>query len=362
MYAEGNYYYIKAPKKDVYMMIDRDENILNFLEKCISEYGCLHSTNDSHSFEMCREHKGQRNRVYVTQLLMSYYRNRALNKSERIIHKDGNYLNCTRDNLMSCDDKLRLDRRSIIITTDDNYIYITHKPTGIKFVTTYEPELLRLIGSKRICWSLQNGKTSKGGKEYYRLKGEVFFRNKKCKLTSTSLSELVLGYYEFGVTINNLTTALRRMKKKLRSGGFVVEHLIADEMNNTKPNLSLSTEVTNAKKKVIDRKIQPPYYLIMAYKNGVYKAVYAFGDKGMLFVSPTIEEKSLEGLLDRLKGILNERIFMEYKSAIQWHKDSGLKKYNLPESFKIQSYMYDNFDNEYLDIMIGEYLQAYYGE
>lgn len=291
--------------------------------------------------------------MYITQLLYSFYNNKKYKASERILHIDRNFLNCKRANLVSCDDKIRCNRQSISIECDSNYIFITHKPTGLKFITNYEPELFMLISSKRISWSLQNDSGRKGGKNYNRLRGEIFYNSKRSKISPTSLSELVFGYYNYNVRANNLVMSIRKMKKELRSKKYVVEHLIADELNNTKANLSLVQEATNSKKKVIDGKIQPPHYLIMAHKDNLYRAVYCFGGSGALFVYPTITSNSLDELINKLREVLSTKTF-EYKSALEWHGESGLKKYNVADNYKIQSVLYDNFDSPLSDIKVGQ--------
>lgn len=270
---------------------------------------------------------------------------------------DKNPYNCKKDNLYCQNGKVKMISRSVVITHDDKFIYIKARKTGVHFVTNYERDLLMLIASPRISWTLRNDK-ERTGKDYNILSARITYRNKVCMNCFSSLPEIVYGYYHFNLRANNITTTIRKMKKELRSGKLVVEHLIADELNNTEANLSLVNEITNSKKKVIDGKIQPPYYLIMAYKSGGYKAVFCYGDSEMMYVYPVITASNMETLLDTLKGLLSKEVLGEYKSAFQWHKDSMIKKYYLPKSYEVQRYLYDNFDNELSDVRVAEYIQA----
>lgn len=346
-------YYIKSPKKDVYLIIDKDDSVLEYIEKCIQEYGSLHS--NTYTFEFYR--KGRKN-IYVSHLLLCYYQNKEYKGLIRVHYKDGNAFNCKRDNLynQTVSDLLKLESRSVSITHNSEYIYLTERKTGLKFITYYERELLELLASPRISWTLSNTKNKKGGKDYNRLVARVTYRGKVCNGCYTSLAELVWGYYNYGIRNYNLTTALRKTKKELRQKGLVVDHLISDELNNTKANLSAIDESENSRKQSIDRKVQPPYYLIMVYKDGVYKAVYCFG----YYVYPIITANDLESLLEQVKSILSKDVFGEYESALQWRKSSGINKYNLPDNYKVQKFMFDNFDNELLDVMVGEYIQTFY--
>ncbi len=278
----------------------------------------------------------------------------------RLFYTDGNPLNCRKDNLSNQYGKMKLNSRSVIIEYDDTYIFITDKKTGKTFVTYYEEELLYLLASPRISWSL--GSADKGRSTYYRLIAKVTYQRKVCYGCYSSLSELVYGYYHFNVRANNLTTTLRKMKKELRSRGLVVEHLIADEFNNTKANLSLVSVGVNSEKHIIDNKIQEPYYLIMAYKNGIYKAIYGIS-LGMFFVAPIVTATSMDSLLKDLKKILSRDVFDIYMNPLKYSKEQiQRKKLILQDNYKIQKYMYDNFEDDYLDLKIGEYIDAVYCE
>ena len=361
VYADDDNYYIKAPKKDIYLIIDRDNNTLNYLEKCITKYGNMHSTNSTHGFELSKEHNGQRKRVYVSQLLIAYYQKKRYKQSLRLVYRDSNPLNCKRDNLFLWNDNLKLESKSVTISFDDDYIYIKEKRTELVFVTDYEHELLRLLANPRLSYSLTNNKDCRGGKDYNRLNVNVFFGNKRSKSVYTSLSQLVFGYYYYGVRRSNIITAIQKMQKDLQGKHLVIEHLIADELNNTKANLSAMNNITNSKKKVIDRKIQPPYYLIMAYKDGVYKAVYCFG-YGTIFVMPVLSYTNAESLLNGVKELVSSPLFDEYKSALEWRTASDIKRYNLPDNYRVQKVLYDNFDNPYVDMRVAEYIKAFYGD
>ena len=361
VYSDNENYYIKAPKKDIYLIIDKDNDVLNYLEKCITKYGNMHSTNGTHGFELCKEHNGQRKRVYVSQLLIAYYQKKRYKQSQRLLYKDSNPLNCKRNNLFLWYDNLKLESKSVTITFDDDYIYIKEKRTGLVFVTDYEYELLRLLANPRVSFSLTNNKGYKGGKDYNRLNASIFFGNKRSKSVYTSLSQLVYGYYYYGVRRSNIITAIQKMQKDLQANHLVIEHLIADELNNTKANLSAMNNITNSKKRVIDRKIQPPYYLIMAYKDGIYKAVYCFGF-GTVFVMPVLTYTNAESLLNGIKKLVSSPLFNDFKSALEWHTASDIRRYNLPDNYRAQKVLYDNFDNPYVDMRVAEYIKAFYGE
>lgn len=278
----------------------------------------------------------------------------------RLFYKDGNPLNCRKDNLINQYGKMKLSSRSVVIEYDDTYIFITDKKTGKRFITYYEKELLYLLSSPRISWTL--GSINKGKNVYYRLNARVTYQRKVCKGCYTCLSELVYGYYYFNVRANNIATALRKMKKELRSKDLVVEHLIADELNNTKANLSLVSVGANSEKHIIDNKIQHPYYLIMGYKNGVYKAVYGV-NLGLTFIAPIITAASMESLLQELKEILSRDVFGIYMNPLKFSKEQGQRqKFILQDNYKIQKYMYDNFDDDNLDLKIGEYIDTVYCE
>lgn len=360
VYADDENFYIRSPKRDVYLIINKDKSVLDFIEKCIAKYGALHSTNNSHGFEMCKEHNGQRSRVYISKCLIEYYTGKKLKGKYKLRYIDGNPLNCKPENIIVIRGKeLIMESSSVSITFDKDYIYIKEKKTGLVFVTNYEPELLYLIASPRISWNLQNSRDYAGGKDYNRLIAELFYNGKKSKHIYPSLSRLVFGYYYYGVRRNNMITALRSMDKDLAQKGLIIEHLIADELNNTKANLSAMSTITNSKKKVIDRKIIPPYYLVMAYRDGIYKAVYCI-KSGLTFVNPVMTFTTPESLLNGLKSIASSDVLCRYKNALEWRTLSNMPKYNLLKSYILQKIMYDNFENPNLDILLASYIDIFY--
>lgn len=360
IYADNDNYYIKAPKSEAYLIIDKDDRTLKYIEQCVSQYGNIQQVNKSHSFEMSKSVNGNKVRAYVSHLLIAYYENREYRGNESVGFRDNNNLNCKRDNLINRRNRSRAESRSVKITHDNEYIYIKVKKNGLVFITDYEQELFNLLISKRISWSYNNSKGYKGGKDYSRLTAEVFHNGKKCRGIYTSLPRLVYGYYNYDIKRSNLASAIRKMDKDLKNKELIVEHLIADETNCTKANLSLTDSITNTNKRAIDRKIIPPYYLVMAYKGGKYKAVLCFSCNAT-FVYGIKTCDSLCELVKEVFGVLECSLLPEYKSVLKWRTEANIRKYNLPYAYKLQKVLYDEFDNPLVDIHIGEYINVFYG-
>ena len=352
VFADDKNYYITTQKTEKYLTIDKDENTLNYIEMCIAKYGSLVDTSTTFGFS-CQG----RTDIRIAHLLIAYYEGVKYKKKTRVFYKDGNAYNCKRDNISRQNGKLKTYSRSVDITHDDDYIYLTSRKHGKVYVTYYEEDLFALLASSRISWTVRA--MDKGNSIYYRLCAKITYHNKVCSDCYSSISEIVLGYYYYGVRANNLVSSLRKMKKEIRQQGIISEHLIADECNNTRANLSLVREKSNLHKRLIDGKVQPPYFLVMAYKDGVYKAVYAL-DCGIIFVEPVIEATDINVLVDKLIERMSSKVFGNCRSTFEWHKDRGGTKFNLLDNYKIQKYMYDNFDSKVLDQLVGQYIDVNY--
>ena len=149
------------------------------------------------------------------------------------------------------------------------------------------------------------------------------------------------------------------MNNDMNKRGLVVDHLIADEMNNTIANLSAMDATLNSKKKFVDRKILPPYYIIMAHKAGVYKAIYCFRLRhGTTFVNRALSFPGDTELIDGLKQIADGKVFGQFDSPRKHYKESDVTRYNLPEAYKLQKILYDNFDDDLIDIRIAEHIDS----
>ena len=84
IYADNDNYYIKAPKSEAYLIIDKDDRTLKYIEQCVSQYGNIQQVNKSHSFEMSKSVNGNKVRAYVSHLLIAYYENREYRGNESL--------------------------------------------------------------------------------------------------------------------------------------------------------------------------------------------------------------------------------------------------------------------------------------
>lgn len=352
-------YHIQAPKKEIFVSVDKDNKLLDYIEKYIKKCGNLNYVSKRYPFEFQKGYKGTK--LYISKLIYCYYHRIKLTEMNRlhIVFKDGNQFNCKNTNMIDT----RKNNRNMTITHDSDYIYIEHINKGLLFVTNFEPDLYKLITSTRLAWSVRDLNRSNSGNDDYRLVAQLYYHNKKCSRypQTVTISKLVYGYYYYGIRLSNLSTRLREMNKYLNDNGLFIDHLISNGANNTVANLSAIDRGLNSTKQFIDKQIIPPYYLIMAHKDNVYKAVFCF-IVGMVFVLPVITCNSMQELLQELKIVATSNPFNEYKSALEWRTEGDIKSYNLPDSYKVQRVLYDNFDNPLVDMKVAQYIDVYYNE
>lgn len=357
IFEADNFYYIKAPKSERYVRIDRDNNLLDYIKEFIKNYGSLHYVSERYPFRFSKGFNGEH--LYISKLIYCYYNNIDLDerKNLHIAFIDGDQYNCSVSNMIDT----KKNSRHITTFHDDSFIYLIYKRknVNIKYITDYTPSLFSLITNPCFYWTIRDFNKSKSGNSDYRLEADLYYNNKRCQASNKiSLARVVYGYYYFGLRDTNIQCVVEKMNDELNRRNLFIDHLISDGTNNTIANLSAIDRGLNSSKQFIDKKIIPPYYLTMACKNGIYKAILNVFVRGMTGTSNIVTSDNMDEFLDKMKELLNIHPLHHYQSPRQWRKDSGAERYVMQDNYKIQKILYDNFDDKDVNIKIGRYIKS----
>ena len=142
------------------------------------------------------------------------------------------------------------------------------------------------------------------------------------------------------------------MQNDLEKKEKVIDHLDCNRLNNCIANLSLVSNKTNSKKRIIDRKTQEPFKLIMAHKGNRFKAVLFRLGRG-LDISHIIAKDNIESLIMSVRQCMQAEPYNTFESVLEnYDRHKQVSEIERNNDIELQQVLYDNFDNELVGFKI----------
>lgn len=250
----------KEPEPDIW--IDRNERVL---EALIKKLETCYIDRNKNNFRLVS--KDGKFRISFRIWLWEQYHGKKVSKHAKIDVADGDIHNLMSYNLASTrDDCPNNDVRAIYRYGDGDYLHMNFKKyiDGV-FILDYDPELYDVLCDRRLRWTY-NTKKGIAQAEYI-----YYSDTTKRSMKNITISQIVIGFYYYGLRKKNILDVLRKMRKSFNSKKLVVDHLDSDKKNNCKYNLSVMPSKLNSSKSDITFNILTPYYLFAAYDGCKYK-------------------------------------------------------------------------------------------
>lgn len=246
IYSDGVYYYLLHFKTGKVWRFDKDKSVLTGLTDYLNKNGSIDSRG-----------RNQKCDAQISQILWKLYYPYADKRDGRVLFADGNSQNLSSANLYIRGDYITRNQNRQIYH-NQNRIFIKCSSNNACFFTDYEPELFDLLCCTDFCsWYIKDSQSKVG----YRLLASYG------KL-HVSLTEIVYGYFFFGLRADNISKVIPKMKKQLAPKGVEIDHLRNNPQNNTIHNLVLMPQKLNAKKRDLVARINAPFWFIPVQKDG----------------------------------------------------------------------------------------------
>lgn len=267
--ANGANTIIDDKKNNLYLLLhsngkcacfDHYNRLLKAIVKAIEHDGNFQISNSNKAGFYIANNRGKF-RYGLNQLIIcTAYRKKLSDvKKGRIIHSDGNILNCCLDNL-DCTKIANAVSSPYTVTHDEKYIYLKHN-NGQKAILTYYPELYKIVRNRR--WDYQKSINAFS---------TVITRNHSKERIDLTLHQLAYIFYHYhDVTHRNVLSNIRSYKANFSKYNLEVDHLDSVRMNNCEYNISAMDKSLNISKSNITAKIIAPFFHYGVYTNGVYR-------------------------------------------------------------------------------------------